>query len=60
MSILIGIAGLLVSALGLLFLIGCLMPTFGGQRNDIGQMAVIGGVLLAIGLGLIFYAGTWL
>ena len=58
-ALLIFVAGLASTGLGVLFLVACIMPTFGASRNDTVPAAVTGFTLTAIGLGLIFYAGTW-
>lgn len=49
--------GLLITATGGLFTLGFFMPKWGGGSEPVGTL-ILGLFLTALGVGLIFYAGT--
>ena len=49
--------GLGMAVIGALFLAACFMPTFGGSRGSQAVPAVFGGLMVAAGLVLVFFAG---
>jgi hypothetical protein len=51
------IVGLVVVAFGGVFVLAFFMPKFGGGTETIGTL-VLGLFLMALGIGLTFYAGT--
>lgn len=59
MGILIAIVGVLLTLFGVFAFVGSLMPSFGGSRDGEGAARVLGFAAFIAGIGLIFYAGTW-
>ncbi len=51
------IVGFGVTGLGALFTLGWLLPQWGGGREPVATL-ILGLFLTALGIGLIFYAGT--
>lgn len=59
MGIIIGIIGVLLVLFGVFAFVASLMPAFGHSRDGEGAARVLGIAAFIAGIGLIFYAGTW-
>jgi hypothetical protein len=57
MAIGLSVLGSAIIAMGALFLLSCIMPTFGGSRGSQAGPAVAGGVMVVAGIALVFFAG---
>lgn len=59
MGILVVIIGVLLTLFGAFAFVASLMPSFGHSRDGEGATRVLGFAAFFAGIGLIFYAGTW-
>lgn len=58
-AILIGSVGIIVTCIGVLFIVSTAMPSFGGRRGNEMGILIFGSILFFAGIALIFYAGSW-
>lgn len=59
MAFVIGIVSVLVTVFGVLAMVACAMPSFGGRRDDTTAL-IVGLVMFVAGIAGVFYAGSWL
>jgi hypothetical protein len=52
--------GVVVALTGVITMLASAMPSFGGRPKHPEWTLLLGLVMLVIGLGFMFYAGTWL
>lgn len=57
MAVILFALGVGIMGMGALFLVACIMPTFGGSRGSEAMQAIVGVMMVGAGLALVFFAG---